>query len=127
MNIGTITRNQHGNLVGRIETMKLDLTIFLVPVNSNNERAPKYEIRARNEAGTAVQIGALWEQSARESGECFLQGNIDDHSFAEALKIAAFRQQDGSYNIVWQDQRRTQNAFAANDQRSNSDAFAAAA
>lgn len=111
MNIGTLNPNQQGNFVGRIQTLTIDLQIFLAPIHSDKPRAPKYEIRARNPAGNTVQIGAFWEQSSRASGECFLQGRIDDHTFREPLNISAFRQRDGSYNIVWQEQRRRNNAF----------------
>ena len=129
MNIGTIRPNAQGQLTGEINTLKLSVVIFLVAVTSTAERAPKYEIRARAPNGTAVQIGALWEQAARSSGEVFLQGRIDDISLKEPLQIAAFRQDDKSFNIVWQPARRIQAAdpfaVAANTETDN--AFAEAA
>lgn len=128
MNIGTITPNQNGQLTGRIETLTIDLTIYLAAVQSNNERAPKYEIRARNAAGNPVQVGAFWEETARKSGECFLRGRIDDHTFNKPLIISAFRQRDGSFNIVWQRQRgQAANNFATTQMRRQEDEFEAAA
>ncbi|MAW98381.1 MAG: hypothetical protein CMN72_01775, partial [Sphingomonas sp.] len=34
-------------------------------------------------------------------GETFLNGKIEDPSLDKPLYISAFRQEDGSYNIVW--------------------------
>jgi uncharacterized protein (DUF736 family) len=67
---------------------------------SNHPNAPRYEICTRSPAGAAVQIGALWEQTSKTTGECFLQGRIDDPSMARPLAISAFRQSDGSYNVA---------------------------
>jgi uncharacterized protein (DUF736 family) len=46
------------------------------------------------------------EQTSKTTGECFLQGRIDDPSMAR-LSISAFRQSDGSYNVVWLPRRRS--------------------
>jgi uncharacterized protein (DUF736 family) len=125
MNIGKIIPNAQGHLSGQIATLAIDMAIHLVPVNSDKERAPKYEICARSPSGARVQVGALWEQTAKATGECFLQGRLEDPSLPNQVQISAFRQDDGSYNVVWQEQRRAKNAFAANDRQA--DPFTAAA
>ena len=48
MNIGKIIPNAQGHLSGQIATLAIDMAIHLVPVNSDKERAPKYEICARS-------------------------------------------------------------------------------
>src|SRR3546814_9895070 len=48
-----------------------------------------------------VQVGALFELFSNGTGEAFLNGKIEDPSLAAPLYISAFRQEDGSYNVVW--------------------------
>ena len=120
MNIGTIRMGERGHLAGNIATIAVAMSFALRPVQSSNPKAPRYEICVRNPAGVHVQVGALWEQTSKSTGECFLQGHIDDPSMARPLAVNAFRQNDGSYNIAWlRPQRRTVEAFGlpANDNR----------
>ncbi|TCU53653.1 uncharacterized protein (DUF736 family) [Novosphingobium sp. PhB57] len=91
MNIGEF-QLRNGRLMGSIATRTIDLPhLGLRPVESQNDRAPIYEIVALNVGNRWVQIGALWEAVARNStGEAFLQGSIDDPSLSEPLPIALF-------------------------------------
>ena len=60
MNIGEI-KSVDGRLMGSIATRTIDLPrIGLRPVESQNDRAPVYEVVVRNVGGRWVQIGALW-------------------------------------------------------------------
>jgi uncharacterized protein (DUF736 family) len=118
MNIGTIRANDRGALTGSIATLTVAMSFALRGIASNHPNAPRYEICTRSPAGAAVQIGALWEQTSKTTGECFLQGRIDDPSMARPLAISAFRQSDGSYNVAWlRPQRRSgfRVAASAND------------
>ena len=121
MNIGTIRVNERGLLAGSIATIAVAMNFVLRPVQSTNANAPRYEICTRNPAGVTVQVGALWEQTSKATGECFLQGRIDDPSMARPLAISAFRQADDSYNVAWlrPKRRATADPFAvpANDNR----------
>ena len=108
MNIGTIRATERGQLTGSIATLTVAMSFALRSVDSNHAKAPRYEICTRNPAGAQVQIGALWEQTSKSTGECFLQGRIDDPSMRQPLTISAFRQNDGSYNVAWlRPQRRS--------------------
>jgi len=118
MNIGTIRASERGQLTGSIATLTVAMSFALRSVESNNAKAPRYEICTRNPAGAHVQIGALWEQTSKSTGECFLQGRIDDPSMRQPLAISAFRQNDGSYNVAWLRPQRRSGAFlspSAND------------
>ena len=120
MNIGTIRAADNGVLTGNIATLSVAMRFALRPVSSRNPKAPAFELCARNPAGATVQIGALWEQTSKATGECFLQGRIDDPSMKHPLAISAFRQNDGSYNVAWaRPGRRRSVAFPdhANDNR----------
>ena len=120
MNIGTIRAADNGVLTGTIATLSVAMRFALRPVASLSPKAPAFELCARNPAGATVQIGALWEQTSKATGECFLQGRIDDPSMKHSLAISAFRQNDGSYNVAWaRPGRRRSGAFPdhANDNR----------
>ncbi|GBH32567.1 hypothetical protein MBESOW_P3798 [Sphingobium xenophagum] len=101
MNIGEV-RIVNGRLEGRVATRTIDLPrIGLRKVDSQNPRAPVYEILALNVARRWVQVGALWEAVAKKSGEIFLAGNIDDPSLPEPLPVAFFPTDNGGYSIAW--------------------------
>jgi uncharacterized protein (DUF736 family) len=101
MNIGEISVH-NGRLMGSIATRTIDLPrIGLRPVESQNPRAPKYEVVALNVARRWVQVGALWEAAAKKSGEVFLTGNIDDPSLPEPLPVALFGNDSDGYAIAW--------------------------
>jgi len=114
MNIGSIKQNDAGIYLGRVSTLSVAMTIALREVRSANPKAPKYEIHALNSASRSwVQVGALFELTSNGTGEAFLNGKIDDPSLAQPLYISAFRQEDGSYNIVWQRPQRRRDVAAA--------------
>lgn len=101
MNIGEVSL-QNGRLMGRIATRTIDLPrIGLRAVESQNPRAPRFEVVALNVARRWVQIGALWEAEMKKTGEVFLAGNIDDPSLPEPLPVALFRNENGGYAIAW--------------------------
>ena len=102
MNIGSIKQNESGIFVGKIATLALAMTIALREVHSANPKAPKYEVLALSASRAWVRVGALFEMFATNTtGEAFLNGKLEDPSFAAPLYISAFRQEDGSYNVVW--------------------------
>ena len=113
MNIGSIKQNAAGIYMGRVSTLAVAMTIALKPVQSTNPRAPRYEIHALTPGKTWVQVGALFELTSNNTGEAFLNGRIDDPSLAAPLQVSAFRQEDGSYNLVWQRQQKRRDVGAA--------------
>lgn len=124
MNIGSIKQNEAGIFIGRVSTLTIAVTIALREVRSANPKAPRYEIHALNQASRSwVQVGALFELTARETGEAFLNGKIDDPSLTQPLYVSAFRQEDGSYNIVWQRPQRRRDVAAAMAPKDNEDAL----
>src|SRR6218665_2975085 len=101
MNIGSIKQNDAGIFVGKIATLAIAMTIALREVHSANPKAPKYDVLALSASRSWVQVGALFELFSNGTGEAFLNGKIEDPSLAAPLYISAFRQEDGSYNVVW--------------------------
>ena len=113
MNIGSIKQNEAGIFMGRVSTLAVAMTIALKPVTSQNPKAPRYEIHALTPSRTWVQVGAFFELTSNNTGEAFLNGRIDDPSLSSPLQVSAFRQDDGSYNIVWQRQQKRRDVAAA--------------
>jgi len=107
MNIGEFQQSR-GRLLGSIATRTIDLPrLGLRRVESDNDRAPVYEILALNVGNRWVQIGALWEAVAKNStGEVFLQGTIDDPSLPEPLPIALFGTEEEGFRVAWRRPQR---------------------
>jgi uncharacterized protein (DUF736 family) len=106
MNIGEFKLNK-GRVIGWIATRTIDLPkLALRPVESDNELAPAFEIIAPNVGGRIVQVGALWEATAKRTGEVFYQGNVDDPAMPEALSIALFGSIEEGFRVAWRRQER---------------------
>jgi uncharacterized protein (DUF736 family) len=101
MNIGSF-KSVNGQLLGSVATATIDLSrLGLRPVESDNDRAPSFEIVTLNVARRWVQIGALWEMTSNSTGEVFYQGKLDDPSMMEPLQIALFGTEEEGYRVVW--------------------------
>jgi uncharacterized protein (DUF736 family) len=107
MNIGEF-KQSNGRLLGSIATRTIDLPrLGLRPVESDNDKAPIFEIVALNVGNRWVQVGALWEAVAKHTtGEVFLQGTIDDPSLAEPLPIALFGSDEEGFRVAWRRPQR---------------------
>lgn len=124
-NIGTLALNDNGALVGKVETLNLNMTIGLRPYESTNPNAPRYEILALTKARTWLKVGALFEHASRRTGEAFLQGKIDDPSMEKPLYITCHRQEDGTYNIAWSRPRPRREELGSGDLQGAADDRAA--
>ena len=119
MNIGQFKQNERGVLYGHIATAQIDLArLALRPVQSDNAKAPLFEIVSRNPGNRIVQIGALWEAQSNGTGEVFLQGSVDDPSFADRLPIALFGDGEGGYRVAWRRPRRRAETIEARQTKS---------
>lgn len=107
MNIGEF-KLVNNRLMGSIATRTIDLPrLGLRPVESNNDKAPAYEIVALNVGNRWVQVGALWDAVAKNTtGETFLQGSIDDPSLPEPLPIALFGTIEEGMRVAWRRPQR---------------------
>ena len=107
MNIGEFKKS-NDRLMGSIATRTIDLPrLGLRPVESDNDKAPVFEIVALNVGNRWVQVGALWEAVARHTtGEVFLQGTIDDPSLPEPLPIALFGSDEEGFRVAWRRPQR---------------------
>jgi uncharacterized protein (DUF736 family) len=100
MNIGELKQNANGYFMGSIATLAVSMTLALREVHIPN-KSIRYEIHAKSASGAWIKVGALFAKDARETGEEFLQGYIDDPVLEKKLYIACFKQRDGNYAIAW--------------------------
>jgi uncharacterized protein (DUF736 family) len=85
---------------GQINTLSARLVISLMKPNKKaSERSPDFDVYGEGMQNNLVKIGAAWKKKGRERQ--FFTLEIDDPSLPDALSLLAFRQDDGSYNIVW--------------------------
>lgn len=60
-------RFEDDRVSGNVATLAFDIDLIGTPVNSNNEKAPKYRLFAQSPRGRRVEIGGIWEnQNADE-------------------------------------------------------------
>jgi len=117
MNIGNLKLNEQGIPVGRIVTLGFNAVVALREVNSTNDKAPAFDVMGLSaDRRTWVKIGALWEYTANGTGDSFFSGRLDDPTLAAPLDVAAFPQEDGSYNVSWRrPQRKREMPAMGND------------
>jgi uncharacterized protein (DUF736 family) len=107
MNIGNFKKLANGTFEGRINTLDLNCKVRLRRFNSNNEAAPAFNIEGSKTGENWSPLGSLWTNTARNSGEVFYRGYINDPSMSKKLWIAVFTiskgEQAGELAIVWDD------------------------
>jgi len=95
--IGTFTLDRDGSLNGQIKTLNLSAKVSLYPVESDKEGAPAYRLYAG-----AVELGAAWAKTAKESGREYHQVRLDDPSFAAPIFANLVENEDsGSFALIW--------------------------
>lgn len=112
MNIGEMIRNDKG-VSGYIAEAGFDFpNVFLEKVQSDNPRAPLFNLKTKSPRGREVRLGSIWERAAKETGEIYFGGYIDTtQSGFVPIRIFRSRQDDSVWNIVRRTaQRRRQEA-----------------
>lgn len=98
-------------LHGEIRTLQMQLRVKFIPNNKTSDNAPDYAITAVGPNGSDVQIGGAWKKEKQQIGDVlleFLSITIDDPSLPTALNVAAFKKDDGSYDITWRRRQANQ-------------------
>ena len=95
--IGTFTLDRDGSLKGQIKTLNLSAEVSMEPVESDKEGAPAYRLYAG-----AVELGAAWAKTAKESGREYHQVRLDDPSFPAPIFANLIEDEDsGSFALIW--------------------------
>lgn len=107
MNIGEMIRSDKG-VSGYIAEAGFDFPhVVLEAVQSDNPRAPRFNLKTRSPRGRDVRLGSIWERSAKETGEVYFGGYIDTaQSGFVPIRIFRSRADDSVWTIV----RRTAQA-----------------
>jgi uncharacterized protein (DUF736 family) len=95
--IGTFTASDNG-YVGSIKTLTLNIKAKLVASEKDNDKAPDYRIFA----GTAVEFGAAWKKTARETDREYLSVKLDDPSFPAPIYASLVKiDGDEGFTLIW--------------------------
>lgn len=54
------------SLSGNVATLAFDIDVTGVPVQSTNEKAPKFRLYAQSPRGRRIEIGGVWENENAE-------------------------------------------------------------
>lgn len=107
-------------LHGEVSTLQMQLKIKLIPnLGKTNDNAPDYIIAAAGFANVDISIGGAWKKTKSKIGENdfeFLSITIDDPSLPNHLNVAAFKNNEGGWDITW---RRRQSAESISKKSEN--------
>lgn len=99
-----VTTNFGQELHGEIRTLQMQIKLKLIPNRmKTSENAPDY-IVCCPAGNTDIPIGGAWLKRKSQIGDIdfeFLSITIDDPSLPNALNVAAFRNNDGDWEITW--------------------------
>ncbi|APR52125.1 DUF736 domain-containing protein [Sphingomonas koreensis] len=94
--IGTFTRDESGIFSGTIRTLTLNTKATIRPSERDNDKAPDHRIYAG-----AVEIGAAWAKSARETGTEYLSLKIDDPSLPAPIYAQLVQGDLPEWKLIW--------------------------
>ncbi len=93
--------NAQGELEGEIKSLQLQMRIKFIPNPQKlSSAAPDYLIVAQGD----IEIGSAWKKTKHKIGDViieFLSITIDDPSMPHALNVAAFKKDNGNFDITW--------------------------
>jgi len=94
--IGTFTAADNG-YTGSVKTLTLNVKAKFVATEKDNDKAPDYRIIAG-----AIECGAAWKKTARDSDREYLSVKIDDPSFPAPIYASLVKGEgDDSFNLIW--------------------------
>ena len=94
--IGTFTAADNG-YGGSVKTLTLNFRAKFVPTEKDNDKAPDYRIIAG-----AIECGAAWKKTARDSDREYLSVKLDDPSFPAPIYASLVKGEgDDTFNLIW--------------------------
>ena len=96
--IGTFTRTANGNFSGSLKTLTLTAKLqFAAETNKSKDNAPDYRVFLG-----ALEVGAAWKRTAKESGREYWSVKLDDPAFTAPVYASLVDAEDGkSFNLLW--------------------------
>lgn len=109
------THEEHGKyFAGYVDTTGYSGRFFAVS-NARKEKdsQPDYIVRSPSSMG-GRDLGAIWEKTAKDSGEVFYTMTLDGPDFKNPAHLAAFKDEEGDhFNIIFKRARRGAKAKSA--------------
>jgi uncharacterized protein (DUF736 family) len=94
--IGTFTASDNG-FIGSIKTLTLNIKAKFVASEKENDKAPDYRILSG-----AIQCGAAWKKTARDSDREYVSVKLDDPSFPAPIYASLIKAEgDESFTLIW--------------------------
>jgi uncharacterized protein (DUF736 family) len=98
--IGTFTAADNG-YTGSVKTLTLNVKAKFVATEKDNDKAPDYRIIAG-----AIECGAAWKKTARDSDREYLSVKLDDPCFPAPIYASLVKGEgDDAFTLIWS--RRT--------------------
>jgi len=94
--IGTFTSSSNG-FIGTIKTLNLNVKARIERVENPSDRGPQFRILSG-----AVELGAAWQKTAKQSERDYLSVKLDDPSFPTPIyaTLVEVEGQDG-LQLFW--------------------------
>jgi uncharacterized protein (DUF736 family) len=119
-NLKAVMNGSKEELHGEVSTLQMYLKIKLISNSGKtNDNAPDYIVAAAGFSNVDIPIGGAWKKTKSKIGENdfeFLSITIDDPSLPNPLNVAAFKNNEGGWDITW---RRRQSAEPISKQSEN--------
>lgn len=94
--IGSFSRDESGVFTGSIRTLTLNVKATIRPVDRDNDKAPDHRVFAG-----AVEIGAGWTRSARETGTEYQSLKLDDPSLPSPIYAQLVQGDSADWKLIW--------------------------
>ena len=94
--IGTFTRGDDGSFTGTIRTLNINVKATIKPVAKDSERSPDYRI-----ATNAVELGAGWRKTAKDTGAEYVSVKLDDPSFTSPVYATLVQGEKAEHKLIW--------------------------
>jgi uncharacterized protein (DUF736 family) len=106
--LGTFTKQGDASgYVGTLKTLNVTAALTIVPVDRASENAPDYRIYAGRGA-PSFEVGAAWSQTAKSSGETYLNLKLAAPEFGERwlrarlVKLETPTEDGATHLALWQ-------------------------
>ena len=95
--IGTFTKTDTG-FIGTVKTLALNVKAKIVVSDGDGERTPDYRIFSG-----AIEFGAGWKKTDRDSGRDYVSVKLDDPSFPAPIYGSLVEADDEGkiFNLIW--------------------------
>lgn len=95
--IGTFTRTANG-FSGSVKTLNLNVkAVRFVPAESDNEKGPDFRIFVG-----AIEFGAAWKRTARETQRDYHSVKLDDPSFPAPIYASLVETEtENEFALIW--------------------------